>query len=1381
MSWFIFWMCCFCTSFQRGSTQGSDPGGGRHPPLEIKVRLGSDAILQCDAVKPGQDSQLLEWRRNGSKSAVFMKFMEFTPIIDPRYSRRLHMINSSAILLSSAKESDAGIYRCRTMQSGAESSIITHGRWIVVKVTGKAGLPSRRKTVVEKYPTALDCQTDRDLPTQKVIYDWTKDGSDVTTSDRATIIASGALFIKSTRRTDNGVYQCTAKTVDSNGLVSYAGAKTFLDVQYAPEIQNMPAVLAVAEGSDARLPCVSVANPATEFTNWTRHGEDVRSARFAVLEKGSLLIQDVRRTDAGEYACTPYNKVGAGITEITRLVLKDVPRFIVAPPSIMTLRVNDDVTLLCEALSESPVTMSWEREGVPLPAGRAIAKSGKLTIKGIQKGDYGVYTCVASSDDGKASHSTTLAVISTPSKPSIISVLFNGSTAVLRWRPGYDGGYPQQMEVWYRLSSDNDYDWLQSPYLSASVTSYRIPELQTRQPYLFSIRGINREGAGYFSDMVEAKAFKTEVNRDPEKSDFPLAPENVIVNITKDGYYVSWKYTDVPGRPPVEKFIVEYREGNHSSTWFPAYDAVPAERRIYLFSAERAKADKSYDFRVFSYGANEHSNAAYVTMRYEIASPVFSTHSDGSDIIPIVGGVLGTICGVLLIALIYFCCFRKKKRDKLTINSGSKRVQFVFSGSEAMEPEESEEDFLDAEIKLRPEAVRFVPDISDTNDPYNKYAKMRKEEDFMITGHDGRYSGDMLRYSNLLNSTSPSHSPEVSSVDSEKVRFFGDFETRDGQSAWYDCTLSKPASREVRDSFDQFCKADIGSKDSIHRSPTGINGRKVSHEQVRSKAVPKFGSNMSLPEGKATSGYFQNPRFTPIKEESPRERDTPRGNGTLGRRQPHHWSTPAVFTKRQDTNNNSDGKASDSDSGDSSRRGRTRRHRPHSLYEGKLRPISEQDSDPKVRCTCDAEEESDDYSNYPTLKLGEERTVPATESSSYLHLDKSDTLRRSFTDQRKEWKEPPLGKPYDSHRNSNAVDTDSENTVSPAISLASLSETESDREIARKRYDRKPSEATKNAVASALPRAVTELKSIESESSSDERGGQRSRDRSRKNSPPVYKDKKPPSVTDLNLNPMERVDTMEQLKVCDPFFQEKNRVSRSSSNASSGIGSVPVSSSETNSIDSPRGVRSRLSSRTSLDRASSGYASPRESFPNSTLRPVHLAVSARSSVSSDRTSTDRTSSGYASSRDSYDNPDRLRPEDYSKAHAQMRLSGRGRRSDEPYELDPSSSEVDDLETEGSSYNPKVFEEIMALQQEMGVNLDGSDSSRESLKEMEKLTNSELLKYSPRMSPTKYKLDLYSDEEKDQRCTKLMAEYKTNKSLQDVKARPGSQIYRSWDL
>lgn len=106
----------------------------------------------------------------------------------------------------------------------------------------------------------------------------------------------------------------------------------------------------------------------------------------------------------------------------------------------------------------------------------------------------------------------------TPSKPSITSVTFNGSTVVVRWRPGYDGGYPQKMEVWYRLFSDDDYKWSYSPRLSASVTSYRIPGLQAGKPYLFSVRGVNREGLGLFSEMVEAKGLPPELNRDPKKS-----------------------------------------------------------------------------------------------------------------------------------------------------------------------------------------------------------------------------------------------------------------------------------------------------------------------------------------------------------------------------------------------------------------------------------------------------------------------------------------------------------------------------------------------------------------------------------------------------------------------------------------------------------------------------------------------------------------------------------------------------------------------------------------------------------------------------------------------------------------------------------------------
>ena len=77
----------------------------------------------------------------------------------------------------------------------------------------------------------LDCLIDTKLPSENVIYSWTKNGADATSDERATIIASGALFIKSTRKTDSGVYICTAKTFDSNGLVTYPGTDIMLDVQ----------------------------------------------------------------------------------------------------------------------------------------------------------------------------------------------------------------------------------------------------------------------------------------------------------------------------------------------------------------------------------------------------------------------------------------------------------------------------------------------------------------------------------------------------------------------------------------------------------------------------------------------------------------------------------------------------------------------------------------------------------------------------------------------------------------------------------------------------------------------------------------------------------------------------------------------------------------------------------------------------------------------------------------------------------------------------------------------------------------------------------------------------------------------------------------------
>ena len=75
---------------------------------------------------------------NGSKTPIFMKFMKFqNPHVDSRYSRRLHIVNNSAILISGVKVTDAGMYSCRIIRSGSTSFVQIPGTPVILKIKGE--------------------------------------------------------------------------------------------------------------------------------------------------------------------------------------------------------------------------------------------------------------------------------------------------------------------------------------------------------------------------------------------------------------------------------------------------------------------------------------------------------------------------------------------------------------------------------------------------------------------------------------------------------------------------------------------------------------------------------------------------------------------------------------------------------------------------------------------------------------------------------------------------------------------------------------------------------------------------------------------------------------------------------------------------------------------------------------------------------------------------------------------------------------------------------------------------------------------------------------------------------------------------------------------
>ena len=77
------------------------------------------------------------------------------------------------------------------------------------------------------------------------------------------------------------------------------------------------------------------------------------------------------------------------------------------------------------------------------------------------------------------------------------------STVKVTWQPGHDGGYAQRFEVWYRKATDPDYQWKGTGVLPLGTNYYTFQGLDSA--YVFSVRGVNKEGAGMWSLVVDAR------------------------------------------------------------------------------------------------------------------------------------------------------------------------------------------------------------------------------------------------------------------------------------------------------------------------------------------------------------------------------------------------------------------------------------------------------------------------------------------------------------------------------------------------------------------------------------------------------------------------------------------------------------------------------------------------------------------------------------------------------------------------------------------------------------------------------------------------------------------------------------------------------------
>ena len=120
-----------------------------------------------------------------------------------------------------------------------------------------------------------------------------------------TTVLKGALTIYKMRKSDGGTYICKAENI--LGSVSVA---TLL-VIFSPlrfKVRPPQEVNATSFGSTLRLPCVAESDLRPRIT-WTRDGKFSLPGEFFVLQNGTLVIQNIKKSHQGYYTCRATNAV----------------------------------------------------------------------------------------------------------------------------------------------------------------------------------------------------------------------------------------------------------------------------------------------------------------------------------------------------------------------------------------------------------------------------------------------------------------------------------------------------------------------------------------------------------------------------------------------------------------------------------------------------------------------------------------------------------------------------------------------------------------------------------------------------------------------------------------------------------------------------------------------------------------------------------------------------------------------------------------------------------------------------------------------------------------------------------------------------------------
>uniref|UniRef100_A0A665VT70 Hemicentin-1 n=1 Tax=Echeneis naucrates TaxID=173247 RepID=A0A665VT70_ECHNA len=361
-------------------------------PAEVSVVVNNVLEIHCEA--SGIPTPSLTWLKDGR------------PL--PQTDSVGLLRGGELLRVASAQVSDQGFLLCLANSPAGddvkEFKVRVH---VPPNIVGES--TPQNISVLQNRQVTLECKSDAVPPPTLT---WVKDGRPLQVRNQTKLPCIQCMTSQ---------YTCVA-----SNIVGKTTRQFNLAVNVAPAIKDGPQSVSVHVNEPTILECIVSGVPPPRIT-WRKLGAIlplrynsicVNVCRYTFTEDGSLHIQSAQVTDTGRYLCMATNEAG---TQRKRIDLQ-----VYVPPSIadghtnVTVTVNVQTTLSCDATGIPKPTVSWKKNGRTMNIDQnqnmyRLLSSGSLVVIAPTVDDTAVYECVVSNEAGEHSRAISLTVHVPPS------------------------------------------------------------------------------------------------------------------------------------------------------------------------------------------------------------------------------------------------------------------------------------------------------------------------------------------------------------------------------------------------------------------------------------------------------------------------------------------------------------------------------------------------------------------------------------------------------------------------------------------------------------------------------------------------------------------------------------------------------------------------------------------------------------------------------------------------------------------------------------------------------------------------------------------------------------------------------------------------------